>query len=140
MRKAVKDEAYVHYSRVMFLGAAGVGKTSLRRSLMRQPWQSGATSTVVADLHVVRPSQWMEGGQQQWQQVTHDDEINEIAKLLAIVSMSDKEAEEFIKVSSNVAAKPFSTVKTGNYSGFHLIGLWLIEISGNGIVVNSELL
>ena len=98
----------------MFLGAAGVGKTSLRRSLMRQPWQSGATSTVVADLHTVRPSEWMEGGPQQWQQITHDDEIDEIAKLLAIVFMSDKEAEEFIKISSNVAAKAFSTKIAGN--------------------------
>ena len=94
----------------MFLGAAGVGKTSLRRSLMRQPWQSGATSTVVADLHTVRPSEWMEGGPQQWQQITPDDEIDEIAKLLAIVSMSD-EVEGFIKISSNVAAKPFSSTK-----------------------------
>ena len=114
MREAVKDEADVCYSRVMFLGAAGVGKTSLRRSLMRQPWECGATSTVVADLHTVRPSEWVEGGLQQWQQITHDDEINEMAKLLAIVSMSDKEAEELIKISSNVAAKPFSTIKTGN--------------------------
>ena len=72
----------------MFLGAAGVGKTSLKRSLMRQPWESGATSTVVADLHTVhaQPS-WMEGGLQQWQQVGPDDEINEIAKLLAIATL-----------------------------------------------------
>ena len=94
------------YSRVMFLGAAGVGKTSLKRSLMRQPWESGATSTVVADLHTVRPSEWVEGRPQRWQQITPDDEINEIAKLLAIATVSDKVA--------NVAAKPFSTVKTGN--------------------------
>ena len=109
----MKDKANVCYSRVMFLGAAGVGKTSLRRSLMRQPWQSGATSTVVADLHTVRPSEWVEGRPQQWQQITPDDEINEIAKLLAIVSMSDKEAEDLIKVSSNVAAR--KTIKGGNY-------------------------
>ena len=111
MEQAVKDEVNVCYSRVMFLGAAGVGKTSLRRSLMRQPWQSGATSTVVADLHAVRPSQWMEGGQHQWQQVTHDDEIDEIANLLAIASMSDKEAEEFVKVSSHFVAELSTQVK-----------------------------
>ena len=111
MERAVKDEVNVCYSRVMFLGAAGVGKTSLRRSLMRQPWQSGATSTVVADLHAVRPSRWMEGGQHQWQQVTHDDEIDEIANLLAIASMSDEEAEEFVKVSSSFVAELSTQVK-----------------------------
>ena len=111
MEQAVKDDVNVYYSRVMFLGAAGVGKTSLRCSLMRQPWQSGATSTVVADLHAVRPSRWMEGGQHQWQQVTHDDEIDEIANLLAIASMSDEEAEEFVKVSSSFVAKLSTQVK-----------------------------
>ena len=88
------------YSRVMFLGAAGVGKTSLKRSLMRQPWVSGATSTVVADLHVVRPSQWMEGGWQQWQRVTHDDEINEIAKSLTVVTKRDAKSKDVVKSSA----------------------------------------
>lgn len=72
------------YSRIMLVGSGGVGKTSLRRSLMRQPWESGANSTVVAELHSVRPVQreWVEGMEGQWKELTHDDEIDEIAHLM----------------------------------------------------------
>ena len=90
-----KGEVDVAYSRVMLIGSGGVGKTSLRRSLMRQPWESGATSTVVADLHSVRPIQreWVEGMEGQWKELTHEDEIDEIAHLMVKCSASSSSME-----------------------------------------------
>ena len=51
---------------------------------MRQPWESGADSTVVAELHSVRPVQreWVEGMEGQWKELTQNDEIEEIAHLM----------------------------------------------------------
>lgn len=68
------------------MGAAGVGKTSLKRALMKQPWEVGASSTIIADVRQVKYG-WMGGGHQ-WIEMVHEDEIDELAKLLAAVDNS----------------------------------------------------
>ena len=74
----------------MLLGSAGVGKTSLKRSLMKLPWEPHTTSTVISDVSCVRPfgHQWYN---MSWEdddklvEVTFHDEIDELAKLLDLV-------------------------------------------------------
>ena len=76
----------VAYGRIMLLGSAGVGKTSLKRSLMKLPWERHTTSTVISDVSYVRPfgHQWYKMNNK-LVEVTSDDEINELAKLLSLV-------------------------------------------------------
>ena len=74
----------------MLLGSAGVGKTSLKRSLMKLLWEPHTTSTVISDVSCVRPfgHQWYN---MSWEdddklvEVTFYDEIEELAKLLTLV-------------------------------------------------------
>uniref|UniRef100_A0A1X7T856 C-terminal of Roc (COR) domain-containing protein n=1 Tax=Amphimedon queenslandica TaxID=400682 RepID=A0A1X7T856_AMPQE len=76
----------VAYSRVLFLGTAGVGKTSFKRSLMKLPWECNTTSTVVSDISQVRPftHKW-HTFKDQWRAVSHEDEIEELAGLILAV-------------------------------------------------------
>ena len=74
----------------MLLGAAGVGKTSFKRSLMMLPWEPNTNSTMISDVESVRPfeHEWQASsfdGNKKWMKVTRDDEINELAQLLAAV-------------------------------------------------------
>ena len=74
----------------MLLGSAGVGKTSLKQSLMKLLWESHTTSTVISDINCVRPfgHQWYKMNQEdddKLVEVTPFDEINELAKLLSLV-------------------------------------------------------
>ena len=95
----------VAYSRVMFLGAAGVGKTSLKRALMKQPWEAGANSTIIADVRQVKYG-WMGGGQQ-WIEMMHEDEIDELAKLLAAVdNSSDTKTLLCSTLNSSIISSP----------------------------------
>ena len=80
----------VAYGRIMLLGSAGVGKSSLKRSLMKLPWEPHTTSTVISDISYVRPfgHQWYKMNQEdddKLVEVTFDEEINELGKLLALV-------------------------------------------------------
>ena len=50
-----KGEMNVAYGRIMLLGTAGVGKTSLKRSLMNLPWKPDTTSTIISEVSCVRP-------------------------------------------------------------------------------------
>ena len=51
-RKALAEgEMDVAYGRLMVLGAAGVGKTSFKRSLMKEPWDPLVNSTIISDVH-----------------------------------------------------------------------------------------
>ena len=81
----------VAYGRVMLLGSAVVGKSSLKRSLMKFSWQPRTTSTIISDVSYVRPfgHDWyamiLEDTDNKWRDVTPDDEIEEIAQLLALV-------------------------------------------------------
>ena len=80
----------VAYGRIMLLGSAGVGKTSLKRSLMKLPWEPHTTSTVISDVSYVRPfgHQWHKMNQEdddKLVEVTFDDEMLELGKLLSLV-------------------------------------------------------
>ena len=109
-KQALSEGINVAYSRIMLLGVAGVGKTSLRRGLMRCPWETGATSTLVAELHSVRPVDYKWMGEQ-WEEVTHQDEINELARLLARVyeKNQSKDAEKRFGAALNNVATSTST-------------------------------
>ena len=79
----------VAYGRVMLLGTAGVGKTSLKRSLMKLPWKPDTTSTIISEVSCVRPfrNQWYNTSLEDDDKlilVTNEDEIDEIAKLFAL--------------------------------------------------------
>ena len=85
-----KGEMNVAYGRIMLLGTAGVGKTSLKRSLMKLPWESDTTSTIISEVSCVRPfgHQWYNMSLEDDDkliEVTDEDEIDEMAKLLALV-------------------------------------------------------
>ena len=43
----------VAYSRVLFLGTAGVGKSSFKKSLMKLPWDPNINSTIISDVSCV---------------------------------------------------------------------------------------
>uniref|UniRef100_A0A1X7TM84 COR domain-containing protein n=1 Tax=Amphimedon queenslandica TaxID=400682 RepID=A0A1X7TM84_AMPQE len=84
----------VAYSRVLFLGTAGVGKTSFKHSLMKLPWVPNTTSTVVSDISQVRPftHEW-HTLKDQWRVVSYEDEIKELAGL--ILTVYKKELDSF---------------------------------------------
>ena len=93
----------VAYARLMFLGAAGVGKTSLKRSLMKEPWNPDINSTIVSDVHSLRPigREWQSLGREKWREVTEEDELNKMAELLVAVHQNRTSLNEF---SSKVIA------------------------------------
>ena len=87
----------------MFLGTAGVGKTSFKRSLMKLPWEPNTTSTVVSDISSIRPftHEWHTHDKGQWRTVTHEDEIEELAQLISAVHFkSDSKASKSDSSSS----------------------------------------
>ena len=106
-RKALAEgEMDVAYARLMFLGAAGVGKTSFKRSLMNEPWNPHINSTIISDVHSLRPigREWQSLGredEEKWREVTEEDELNEMAELLAAVHRNRTSLNEF---SSKVIA------------------------------------
>ena len=67
----------------MLLGPGGVGKSSLKRGLMSLPFDAKMNSTIVADCQSVR-HEWAQAGDH-WREISPDDEIEELAQLLAIV-------------------------------------------------------
>ena len=73
----------------MLLGPAGVGKSSLKRGLMNLKFNRKTNSTIVADIQSVRPVEynWTSTvpGSKEWKDVTPDDELNELAQLIARV-------------------------------------------------------
>ena len=96
----------VAYARLMFLGAAGVGKSCFKRSLMKEPWNPHINSTIVSDVHSLRPigREWQTLGhedEEKWKEVTEEDELNEMAELLAAVHKNRNSLNEF---SSRVIA------------------------------------
>ena len=71
------------YARIMLLGPCGAGKSSLKRGLMSKPFDSRKNSTIIADLQSVR-YEWAQAGDP-WREVTPEDEIEELARLLATI-------------------------------------------------------
>ena len=96
----LEGERDVAYSRVMLLGAAGAGKSSLKRGLMHQPFNLKIDSTIVATVEsvsTIRPVdyQWATA---EWRELTPDDELYELSQLLAHIQRRPEE------VLSNEAA------------------------------------
>ena len=106
-KKALAEgEMDVAYARLMLLGAAGVGKTSFKRSLMKEHYDPKISSTIVCDVHSLRPigREWQMMGhehEEKWKEVTEEDELNEMAELLAAVH---KNISGFNEFSSKVIA------------------------------------
>ena len=67
----------------MLLGSAGTGKTSLKHSLMEEPFNPHTTSTIVSDVSSVRPfgHKWETMRGNKWREATQKDEIEELAHL-----------------------------------------------------------
>ena len=79
----------VAFSRVFFLGTAGVGKSSFKNSLMKLPWDPKANSTIISDVSCVRP--FAKGLlSEQWEAVTHEAEIEAMAHLFSAVRKDEK--------------------------------------------------
>ena len=85
-------EVDIAYARIMLLGPAGVGKTSLVRGLKKLPFIRKSTSTQVADVRPVSYS-WTTGN---WKDVNEHDELDEIANLLATVHHDLQSVEQLI--------------------------------------------
>ena len=104
-----QGELAVAYSRVMLIGSAGVGKSSLKRGLMNLPFDARINSTIVADVQSLRPDiqstqfdipslqpvglEWAMAGDEcnrGWRGVTPQDEIEELAQLISIVYKQPK--------------------------------------------------
>ena len=106
-----KGEMDVAYGRIMLLGTAGVGKTSLKRSLMKLPWEPHNTSTIISEVSCLRPfgHQWYNKSLEDDKliEVTDEDEIDEMAKLLALVY---RDPSNTTSVLSSVAASALYNV------------------------------
>ena len=85
-------EVDIAYARIMLLGPAGVGKTSLVRGLKKLPFIRKSTSTQVADVRPVSYS-WSTGN---WKDVNEQDELDEVANLLATVYHDLQSVEQLI--------------------------------------------
>ena len=87
------------YGRIMFLGPAAVGKTSLRHGLMNQPLPDKANSTILADTRPVKYNWAMTGNLpgKQWVEVSEEDELAEEVRIVmnftSTVKQSDTHSE-----------------------------------------------
>ena len=96
----------VAYSRVLFLGTAGVGKTSFKGSLMRIPWNPNTTSTVIFDISKVRPftHEWYTH-KDQWRVISYEDEIEELAGLILAVYKKELKGFDDIEYTHNKSSQ-----------------------------------
>ena len=95
----------VAYSRVLFLGTAGVGKSCFRNSLMKLPWDPKANSTIVSDVSCVRP--FAKGLLSDlWEVVTHKAEIEATAHLFSAVSKGEKHRSVLFNPIDDVITPP----------------------------------
>ena len=88
----------------MFLGAARVGKSSLKQSLMKKKFDPNKGSTIVSEVSTVRPLyEWQTTGQgdDAWKEVTDDDELDELAQLLT-PAVNDSSSSTHIESASNL--------------------------------------
>ena len=92
------------YSRIMLLGPGGAGKSSLKRGLMSKPFDSRMNSTIIADVQSVR-HEWVQAGDQ-WREVTPEDDVEELARLLATVYNNPRGSQAHL--SSELATTLFS--------------------------------
>ena len=76
-------KARVSYGRIMLLGPAAVGKTSLRHGFMNEPLPDKANSTVLAHARPVKYC-WVRSGRHSvcyWAEMSEEDEISENLQL-----------------------------------------------------------
>ena len=100
----------VAYSRVLFLGTAGVGKSSFKNSLMKLPWDPKANSTIISDVSCIHP--FAKGFYSDpWEAVTHEAEIEAMAHLFSSVSKDEKHRSVLIHPTDDVTTPPI-TVST----------------------------
>uniref|UniRef100_A0A1X7T9F6 COR domain-containing protein n=1 Tax=Amphimedon queenslandica TaxID=400682 RepID=A0A1X7T9F6_AMPQE len=97
----------------MLLGSAGTGKTSLKRSLMEEPFKRRTTSTIVSDVSSVRPfgHEWQTKRENKWRGATEEDEIKEIVSLLKFIKFRSYTSVQSAKYSHN---KSDALVSTGS--------------------------
>ncbi|XP_019856048.1 PREDICTED: uncharacterized protein LOC109584675 isoform X1 [Amphimedon queenslandica] len=83
----------VAYSRVLFLGTAGVGMTSFKRSLMKLPWEPDA-SIGVSDNSQLRQftHEWHTLKEDHLRRASHEDEIKELVGLILAVYEKELDA------------------------------------------------
>ena len=95
----------VRYLRVMLIGPAGVGKTSLLDRMMGEEPASKASSTKMAVTHHL----WAKAkcGEEHWKKVTEEDEIMEIAKLFKKANINEQKSKSNDD-SQNQKSKPMS--------------------------------
>ena len=116
-RKALLEgELAVAYSRIMLIGSAGVGKSSLKRGLLNLPFDARMNSTIVADIQSIQPNvpslrpvglEWAMAGDEcniGWRGVTTEDEIQELAQLISVVHKQPEDR------GTSSALKPASTL------------------------------
>ena len=100
----------VAYSRVLFLGTAGVGKSSFRKSLMKLPWDPNTNSTIISDVSCVRPfaKEWYTSKSEQWKEVTHEDEIEAMARLFNILYEDKTRRSILVESPTDTTTAPIS--------------------------------
>ena len=109
-REALKNgEVKVTYARVMFIGPAGVGKSSLRRGLMNLELELKPSSTILADtfkvrFHWARAALSLSKTTSYWTEVGKDDEISElVGHFKKVKSNHSSKAEQLFAPISSVA-------------------------------------
>ena len=98
---------------MILLGTAGVGKTSLKRSLMKLPFDPKAKSTVVSDISYVQPVEYKWHAmelEEKWKEMTSDDELNEMAQLLAMVYHSSSISRSLLNKVAAMSLYPISAI------------------------------
>ena len=96
--EALKEgEDDVAYTRVMFLGKEGSGKTSLLDGIMGLPFKKGRDSTSLAESRDVK-YEWVEAeggeGWGVWRERSKEDEVNELAIRSQRVAQINAEAQD----------------------------------------------
>ena len=82
----------------MLLGPAGVGKSSLLRGLKKLPFILEGNSTQVADVRPISYN-WATGD---WRDANEQDELDEMAKLLAIVYHDEQSVHQLVSSVKSV--------------------------------------
>ena len=98
---------------MILLGTAGVGKTSLKRSLMELPFDPKTNSTIISDISYVQPVNYKWHAvdpEEKWKEVTSDDELNEMAQLLAMVYPSSSTPRPLHSKVAAISLYPISAI------------------------------
>ena len=89
----------------MILGRAGVGKTSLKRSLMRLKWEQNTKITGISDISCVRPfaNEWYTTKHgQTLKEVTPNDEKEELLQILSSINSSSASVQSATSLYSSI--------------------------------------